>query len=198
MFKNNKLIHGLNIGNYSIKIVSIHLLNKSIELKKASFIKNEKDIFSDGMINDPAAVKKSVEKLIGSNKKGFFSAAVANQFIVVRNMTLPYMKKEAINETIKWEFSEYIPFSIENAVIDYIIRKQSKKQLKITAVIVPERIVNSYLNIFKDINLQTLNIEAAALLSLFKFKKINDNILIVDIGYHSTKLIVGNSLNIFL
>ena len=199
LFGNNKLFYGLDIGNYSIKIISILSKKKKIELKKAEYFKLEQSVFKDGVLAKKDILKNKLDEFFEeeNNKRGNLSCSVANEFVVIKNINLPYMKKKAVVETLKWEFDDHLPFSSQESVIDYMIKEKIDDEMEITAVLAPLTIIESYEKALTPYNLSTLNIEAAALLSILKFQEINSTNLIIDIGFYSTKLIVGNYKNIF-
>ena len=197
-FNKSKIIHGLDIGNYSIKLVTVCSNKEKIELKKAVFIKNEASIFEKGILEKKKEVMEKMNNLFSNNiDRGGLSCSVGSTYIVIRNINIPYMENEAILETLKWEFSDHLPFSSNQAVIDYIIRSKTTDEMKITAVFAPLEIINSYFETLKSYNLKTLNIQPVALLNILKFKNIKNTNLIIDIGFYSTNIIVGNSKNIF-
>lgn len=198
MFLNRyRLIHGIDIGNYAIKLVSISQKKGKIKLEEANYIRMVPGSFSEGMIQNTEGIRNFIDKLLVNSNKGLLSCSVGNEFIVIRSLEIPYMEREAVIETLRWEFADHLPFSSKTAVVDYIIRKKTKEKMLITAVMVPEKIVENYSAVLDNYNLKTLNVQPAALLSLFKLKKIDKTILIIDIGHYSTKIIVGNSSNIY-
>lgn len=199
LFSNNKMIYGLDIGNYSIKLVSILAKKKNVELKKVEYFKLKKSVFKEGILDKKNILRKKLDDFFENIniKKGDLSCSVANEFVVIKNINLPYMEKNAVIETLKWEFEDHLPFSSQDSVIDYMIKDKVDDEMEITAVLAPLKIIESYEKTLTSYNLKTLNIEAAALLSVLKFQNINSTNLIIDIGFYSTKLIVGNSKNIF-
>ncbi|MGM0409280.1 MAG: type IV pilus biogenesis protein PilM [Bacillota bacterium] len=196
-FKKRNYIYGLDLGNFSMKIVLISYKKGKLELKKAEFKKFENTIFEEGIIEDKKRLKNKLNEIIpSSNTKIELTCALDNDFVVIRNIHLPYMENKAIKETLRWEFSDHLPFKSEDAIIDYH-KNKSGEELDITAVLAPKNKINSYKSSFENYNLKSLNIQAAALLSLFKFNNVTSTNLILDIGSFSTKLIVGNSKNIY-
>src|SRR6056297_3047519 len=199
LFKKRNLIYGLDIGNYSIKLVTILSKNKNLELIKARYYQLEESVFSEGILEKKDILRKKIDRYFEeeNNIRGKLSCSVANEFVVIKNINLPYMERNAVIETLKWEFEDHLPFSSQESVIDYMIRDKNKDEMEITAVLAPLKIIESYEQSLDLYNLRTLNIEAAALLSILKFKNIKTTNLIIDIGFFNTKLIVGNSKNIF-
>lgn len=199
LFNKKKLIYGLDIGNYSIKLVTVSSKNKTLKLIKTKYFKLEESVFSEGILEKKDILRKKLDKYFEEENtlRGKLSCSVANEFVVIKNINLPYMERNAVIETLKWEFEDHLPFSSQKSVIDYMIREKDEDEMEITAVLAPLKIIESYEKSLDLYNLRTLNIEAAALLSILKFKNINTTNLIIDIGFYNTKLIVGNSKNIF-
>ena len=194
-FTSNKMITGIDIGHFAIKYVSLLNKRESIELIKAGYEEIE-HYSEDSNIN----IKKTIENLsqkINTNK-GKIVSSVDNENLIVKKMCLPLMDREAVIETIRWEFSEYVPFSVEESVIDYVITSENDEEVEISAVIVPRVSVNNSLQFLKRFKITSLNIQPFALLNIFKNKGINHPIMIVDLGHGSIQIIVGNEDNIYL
>ena len=199
LLKNKRWIYGLDIGNYSVKLVTVLAEKNKITLKKAQYFKLAESVFKEGVLEKDNILRKKLNDFFQrkSHIKGRLSTSIANEFVVIKNINLPYMEKEAVIETLKWEFEDHLPFSSKESVIDYMIKDKVDNEMEITAVLAPIKIIESYQKVLRPYNLQTLNIEAAALLSILKFQRNKYTNLIIDIGFYNTKMIVGNNKNIF-
>lgn len=199
LLKNKRWIYGLDIGNYSVKLVAVLAEKNKITLKKAQYFKLAESVFKEGVLEEGNILRKKLNEFFQKENhiKGRLSTSIANEFVVIKNINLPYMEKEAVIETLKWEFEDHLPFSSKESVIDYMIKEEVDNEMEITAVLAPLKIIESYQKVLSSYNLQTLNIEAAALLSILKFQGNKYTNLIIDIGFYNTKMIVGNNKNIF-
>lgn len=118
--------------------------------------------------------------------------------VVVKELTLPFLDEEKIRMVIDYEIESAIPFKIENAVIDFIILRQSlvKESSTILVVAVQKEEVKKVLDIFQKADIQphkiTLDLFANATLfsSLPVYSKLKHAYVIVDIGARSTRLLL--------
>ena len=192
--KSNKMITGIDIGHYAVKYVSIDQSGDSMELIKAGYVRVE-DYKSD-QVNLSKTMENLTDKI--GKKRGKVVSSVDNENLIVKKMRIPVMEREAVIETIRWEFSEYVPFSLDNSVIDYVVTAENENEIEITAVIIPRESVNSSLKLLKGFQVSTLNIQPFSLLNLFNRSNKPYPLMIIDLGHYSTQIIVGGKENIHL
>ena len=58
---------------------------------------------------------------------------------IVRDVSLPKVKKDKIKSTLYFELSGTLPYSMEQVNLDYIIVEKSKKELRVKAFVTPEQ-----------------------------------------------------------
>jgi type IV pilus assembly protein PilM len=196
LFHLNNLVSGIDIGHYAVKYVCLGWKHSTIRLIKAGHVK----INNNSEVKRNKRVKKALNQLKGTlgKKHGKVVSAVDNENLIIKKMCIPIMEKEAIIETIRWEFSEYVPFSLDNSVIDYIVTSENQEEMEITAVIVPRTAVDNTLAFLENFSINSLNIQPFALLNIFKLKGITEPIMIIDLGEKTTQIIVGGKNNIYL
>ncbi|KPJ57111.1 hypothetical protein AMJ49_02310 [Parcubacteria bacterium DG_74_2] len=179
---------GLDISDYSIEIVS---LSGSIENPKLSCLGRLElppGILENGQILNKKDLEKFLKNLISNPefgkikiKKFIFSLPESKSFIYISEIPENF-KKEDTPEFIKLKASENFPFPLTEIYFDFQIREK-----EIFLVAVPKRIVDDYLEVFKNCSLQplALEIESESLArSLIEGEK--ETVLIADIGTRMT------------
>lgn len=81
----------------------------------------------EGEIVDADAISQSLSQLwrkTGLREKRVI-VGLANQKVVVRLIELPYMPKEELKNTIRYQASEYIPIPVEEAILDHQVVNES-------------------------------------------------------------------------
>ena len=104
---------GLDIGTYSIKAVEFQKKDDALTLTNFKFMEKafgEKESLA-------AVLKKFFKEGNFSGKETNIS--VSGQLVVARLLELPRMSDEEVKNAIKFEAEKYIPYSIEDAVLDY-------------------------------------------------------------------------------
>jgi len=87
------------------------------------------------------ALSRTISELLKNSQiedKEVFTS-ISGPRVQVRRITLPAMPQEELSEAVKWEAKNFIPFPLENAVIDYYLLKRAaaktaKQELIVVAV----------------------------------------------------------------
>lgn len=193
----------VDIGTDSIKaarfINDSDLMLEGISLKKLPY-----ESIKDGRIIDEAVVAARLAELLEelNGKRDEIVTTIPVNNLIIRKIELPVMGADELAEALKWEAADYLPYPVENAVLDYKIISQERDKLGILLLAVKSDIIASIKSVFRRINLtpSVINIQPMALLSLLDFQnKLDDSTAaVIDIGASGTRIIIGSSKNIFL
>ena len=195
----------LDIGSKNIKLIEAYLGNNTITVNKLSIIPMD----TDASDLESEANFKNVVELINAevNKKKFDKkrgiVLLSNNKVISREITMPIIPLKALDNTIKYEASQYFPINLDNYRIDYkIIDKiatEDSSKYRVYIVAVPENIIDLSVNVMEKsgINVEIVDIKSNA---LFKFIKFEDEVrvgnelsqeafAILDIGASSTQIV---------
>ncbi len=204
MLFNNKFTT-IDIGTNAIKLARFKKSRNSLTLLNTAYQKLPYDTIRDGMIVDIPIVAKYLKNLLSGLdfKPRKIVTTIPSNHIITRNVEFPIMSDDELEQAMKWEAEEYLPFSIEEARLDYLLIDQDEETLKILLVAVKEDILEKIEATFKRIGLKpkVLNIQPMALLSLLKFQDAigdDETVAIIDLGASSTQVVVGDKKNIYL
>lgn len=182
---------GLDIGNYSVKFVSIKraplrkkslLYFSTVALAKNSSSRNIRDAIVQASQGMPPESKKVNLSISGPN-------------IIVRYILLPEMKESDLGKALEFELEKYIPYKKEEAIINYyILTRLPNNQMVVLFVAAERKMVQEWVDLVKGAGLepQLITIDALALCEIFKalVLKYKGVAVILDIGYRLTKLVV--------
>ncbi len=205
--KNNKI--GIDIGSYSIKVIQ-SVLNSSNAYKiKSAGYKISPILLNNNILDvDDSLLSKAIIDLFKENKikgnKVFLT--LSDPSIYLRHITIPSVPENEIIKAIKWQAEKYIPFPIDEAIVDYQYLDPSSKHqsdnIDIVLVAVRKDIINKYINILKNAHLYPCNINTTPFTIAHGFIKSSNTkkdkmIALVDIGYQSTfvTILKGSSLH---
>lgn len=182
---------GLDVSDYSIKIISLGGSPDNSRLLAMGRIVLEPGVVQDGKILNKEILKKALSRLIESPKFGkiktgkfIFSLPESKSFVL--NFKLPGdLKEKEQTDFIKSEACQIIPFSPEELYSDFKILKigDLKEALLVAA---PKNVVNDYLEVFKILKFCPLaiDIESFALARALIYDR--EPKLIIDIGARTT------------
>jgi type IV pilus assembly protein PilM len=198
---------GLDLSDLSLKI--IQLKRKGKELALASYAKKAMPagLIQGGEIKKEkevtAILKQALTEVKGEPLRT--KRVICNlpeEKVFVRVIQLPRMKKEEIDQAIRWEAEAHIPLSIDEVYLDWQIIKPLKNHLDHFDVLIaaaPKTLINSYLIVLKNSGLQPIAFEpesVAVVRSLIKKDEGLRPILIVDLGATGTNFVIFSALAI--
>jgi len=120
---------GLEVGTSNLRIVK---LKHSPQLSIAAFsmIKAPVGAVAEGEVVDVEAVSASLARLArNAGLKGKrVVVGVSNQKVVIRLIELPFMDKEELKRSIRYQVQEFIPISVEETILDFQIVKEFRNE----------------------------------------------------------------------
>jgi type IV pilus assembly protein PilM len=188
---------GLDISDASVKVFQFK--GKSDNLKPIAF--GEADlpagVVEDGKILRAKTVSDTISNLLSNTKPKKIKSkniicALPESNVYIRIVDFPKMSAKKIEEAIKWEAEQYIPFKIEDVNYDWEIVSDKDNKLKILIAAAPKKILENYMSVFKpiDLNVLAFDLESRALARALVKKDEKNGVLIVDLGARSTTLTV--------
>jgi type IV pilus assembly protein PilM len=111
---------GLEIGTSAIKIVELKA-GLPPTLRALALRPTPPGTLQDGQVIEPQAIAAEIKAGLAEAKirNRYCVTAVANQSAITRIIQMPKMSLKDLDEAIKWEAERYIPFPIDEVVLDY-------------------------------------------------------------------------------
>lgn len=194
---------GLDIGSSSIKAVKIMPRGDDIELLAFSSVPLEIDVIKEGKVQDGEKVKTALDALVKEiNPRGAkLITAIPGVQAFIRNIKMPKMKPKEMDEAIPWEMEQQLPFPVEDAIIDYVIRVDDEamkvidegSEIDVMVVAAPRDVVESYLFPIQQAKLhpKEMNLQPFALYYAYLSSGAEEEIVaLVDIGASTTDILV--------
>ncbi len=113
---------GLEVGTSALKVVELRpgnpptLVAMSVRPMPPGLIQDDQVVDARGLADEIKALMDEA----GVHKR-FAVAAVSNRQAITRNIHVPKMTMQELDEAIKWEAERYIPFPIDEVVLDYYV-----------------------------------------------------------------------------
>ncbi|UCH25104.1 MAG: type IV pilus assembly protein PilM [Trueperaceae bacterium] len=113
---------GLEIGTSALKVVELRPGNPP-SLSALAMRPMPPGLIQDDEIVDAEGLAEEIKVLFDEAKisKRFAVTAVSNRQAITRNINVPKMTLQELDEAIKWEAERYIPFPIDEVVLDYFV-----------------------------------------------------------------------------
>ena len=195
----NTLI-GLDIGTQAVKGIELVRSKDRIKILSAAIEKLPRGYNKEILIS---SVRKLLSDLKISHNK--VNLSISGKGVLVRYLVFPIMPKAGIIKSLKFEFDKYIPFSLEDSIVDIDIlgKTADNKNLNVLIVAARKNVVMEKLAILEEIGLIPILITAdsLALTKIFMKSPYNDkksSFTLVNIGAVVTNLsIVSRNTPIF-
>ena len=147
----NKTIVGLDIGSSCIKAVELKRSRGGIEVAHLGVEPLGSDVVVDSMIMDSPAVASAITKLFNENaiKVKAVATSVSGHSVIVKPISIPARSEAELDDDIKTEAAQHIPFDIDVVNIDYQLLSDdlSGPQMDIILVAVKKDKILNYTNV---------------------------------------------------
>ena len=195
---------GLDIGSRTIKVAEIAETKKGRSLKSFGVIDIEPGIIGDDGINEPEAAVASIRELFKTYnlKNRNIAMSIGGYSVIVKKINVQTMTEDKLQDTIKFEAEQYIPFDISEVNLDFQILGENEKnpnQMDVLLVAAKKEMVNDYINVVQmaGLNPCLIDVDAFAIQNIYEFNYdiTDENIVLIDIGARKTSLNIlkGNS-----
>ena len=205
--KKNQLI-GLDIGSYSIKLVEIEHKKKGKLLKNIGIAHIPPGSLLPDGIKDPNPIKKAISSLFKNlkvkNRKVAIGLPCAS--VIAKKVSLAETEDLDLEEAIRHEAEQFIPFDIEEVNLDFDIMDtiyeegEDMGRLEIIVVAAKKELINSYVSLLQDIDISPsiVDVDVFAIQNCFELSNPKADpekiYLLIDIGAQTinTNVIKGN------
>lgn len=202
---------GMDISDLSLKIAKVEKKGKISFLTTLGKKIIPENLIEKGIIKGEKAgelakiIKSAISEVKGKKIKTKYavcSLPEENSFIKV--IKIPRVEEDEIEEIVKWQIEPNFPVKLNEVYFDWQLVNPAKTLLKdrlmlATIAVVPRRIVDSYLSVFKKAGIEPLAFEVesmAVVRSLILNSFSPHPIIILDMGKCGTCLTVfsGNTI----
>ncbi|MBV9217139.1 MAG: type IV pilus assembly protein PilM [Acidobacteria bacterium] len=127
MFGKKKSVAGLDIGSSSIKMVELDGKLNNLNLVSLGFENLPADTIIDGQIMELNVVSDVIQNVCVHHqvKADRVVTGVSGHSVILKNIVLPPMSKEELEESIDWHAEEHIPYDLADVSLDYQVTAES-------------------------------------------------------------------------
>ena len=116
-----RTVVGLDIGTSGVRAAELRQGRGGTTLERFAQVALPAGAVRDGEVVDVDAVGAALRELwvVGKFHTKRVVVGVANQKVVVRQVDLPWLPGKQLRESLAFQVPDYIPMSVENALLDY-------------------------------------------------------------------------------
>src|SRR3989440_10727058 len=128
----NNLV-GVDIGSSSVKAVELQKKGGNLQLASLGYENLQPDTIVDGQIMELNNVSNVITSIFNEHqiKTTRVAAGVSGHSVIVKNIILPQMSEDELQESFSWHAEEHIPFDISDVNLDYQVTSSSSDALSV-------------------------------------------------------------------
>ncbi len=128
-----KNLVGLDIGSSSIKAVELQGKTGNLQLVSLGYENLQPDSIVDGQIMELNNVSNVISNIFREHKikTDRVAAGVSGHSVIVKNILVPQMSEEELQESFSWHAEEHIPFDIADVSLDYQVTGQGSDAIQV-------------------------------------------------------------------
>jgi len=198
--KRSKSIVGLDIGSHAVKAVELTQVGSDYVLTEYG----QTQIYSEGSISD--AIAELMSSCRFRTKR--VVTAVSGKSVIVRYLNLVQMSDDELKNAIRFEADKYIPFDVDEVVLDCQklddaagavgIDSGQENEMRVLLVACKRSLVEDHFTLLNGLGLQPeiIDVDAFALGNAYEFmNQLGDNfaddekvVALIDIGANKTNI----------
>ncbi len=201
MFFKPKSIVGIDIGSSSVKAVELSGTPGSYKLTRFGYAPLPPEAIVQGAFMNAPAISNAIREACDAGKISAtdVSTSISGHAVIVKRITLPVQSKEELEETIRWEAEQYVPFDINEVNVDHqvLVESNAEGQMDVLLVAAKKDLIDDYTSVLTDagLNLAVMDIDAFAVGNMYAHN--NDpsdaeTVALIDIGASVINISVMN------
>ena len=124
---------GLDIGSSAVKAVELNKKGNALQLVNLGFENLQPDTIVDGQIMELNNVANVITSIFTEHqiKTSRVASGVSGHSVIVKNIVLPQMSEDELQESFSWHAEEHIPFDISEVNLDYQVTSSTADALNV-------------------------------------------------------------------
>jgi type IV pilus assembly protein PilM len=157
---------GLDIGSSAVKVVEMNVSSKGFEVTGLGMASVQPEAIVQGAFLNSSAIVDAIREAMSNAgiKNKDVAAAVSGHSVIVKQIGLPVMTAEELEESIRWEAEQYIPFDVNEVNLDFQILADSaeESQMDVLLVAAKKDLVDDYVQVISEAGFNPAIVDVAA------------------------------------
>lgn len=195
-----KKVIGLDIGTSSVKMAEVSQSRRGAKLVRLGVTPLTPGAVSGGEIHDVALLAEAIR--LAHVEGGFKSKNVCTGLfgtsVITKKISMPKMDKKLLQEQIRWEAEQYLPFDISEVTLDYHLLKTPSAAGPDNADVLLVGAKQEYVFRFIEavslagLSVSIIDVSALALANCFEFNygRLPQAISLLNVGSDVTNFVV--------
>jgi type IV pilus assembly protein PilM len=194
---------GMDIGSSGVKLIELESHGGKYRLKRFGYAPVPSEAIVQGSFMNASGISDAIREACesGGFKAKEVATSVSGHAVIVKRISLPSQSADELDETIKWEAEQYIPFDINEVHIDYHVLQEDTidGQMDVVLVAAKKDLIDDYQSVISDagLSLAIIDVDAFALGNMYEQNydpSFDSAVALVDIGASVININVMNGL----
>lgn len=127
LFGKKKSVAGLDVGSSSIKMVELEGKINNLNLVSLGYENLPDNTIVDGQIMELNVVSEVIQNVASNHQINADQVVtgVSGHSVIIKNIILPPMSKDELEESIDWHAEEHIPYDLSDVSLDYQVTNET-------------------------------------------------------------------------
>jgi len=203
--RENEIV-GVDIGAASIKMCLLKKMKEGgYTLSATAHRSYDEDLLHDGNIIDGAFIGRELKSMAASSgiKIRTAASALSSYSVITKRVAMPFLEKEALEESVRLEVENIIPFPLKEIYYSYYIMgmdEEKEGMMNLLVVAAKKEIVDGYMTAFDlaGLDLAVLDVDIFAVTNLLDeiYKPKGFSVLAADVGASVTNIAIVKEVNV--
>lgn len=133
LFGKKKSVAGLDVGSSSIKMVELDGKVNSLNLVSLGYENLPDNTIVDGQIMELNVVSDVIQSVCSNHQinANQVVTGVSGHSVIIKNIVLPPMSQEELEESIDWHAEEHIPYDLSDVNLDYQVTAETPEATQV-------------------------------------------------------------------
>ncbi|MEW6324064.1 MAG: type IV pilus assembly protein PilM [Nitrospirota bacterium] len=189
-----KPLVGIDVGSSAIKMVQVRESKNGYTLERFGVRAIEPELIVDGAVMDAGPIVDAIKALAAECRLKTKEAAlsVSGHSVIIKRVKLSPMSEDELEEMIKWEAAQYIPFDINEVNLDFAILEgppgeEAQAEMNVALVAVKKDKLAAYTALIMEAGLRpvVVDVDAFTLENMYGVNydvNANEIIALVNVG----------------
>jgi type IV pilus assembly protein PilM len=161
----SKSVLGLDIGSSCVKAVELAPRGDGFELLHLGVAPLPHDAIVEGAFLNSGAIVDAIREALerAGTKAKSAAAAVSGHSVIVKKISVPAMTVQELEESIRWEAEQYIPFDVNEVNLDFEVLQHgdAERPMEVLLVAAKRDLIDDYVNLISEAGLSPTVIDVA-------------------------------------
>ena len=126
-FGKKKSVAGLDVGSSSVKIIELEGKMSNLSLVGLGYENLPDNTIVDGQIMELNTVSEVIQSVCTNHQimANQVVTGVSGHSVIIKNIVLPAMTRDELEESIDWHAEEHIPYDLSDVSLDYQVTEET-------------------------------------------------------------------------